>query len=85
MALELRETREQTHNRRRMMPDEHPILKELTDLLEKHGATLTAEDHWTGYAECGSDVRMTIDMPWPHKDIDLGGYFYPPDQLDSTD
>jgi len=57
------------------MDEEHPIMKELRELLVKHNATLSADDHWTGYAECGSDVRMTIDLDWPARDIDLGGYF----------
>lgn len=26
-------------------------------------ATLEAEDHYPGYAECGEDVRMTVSIP----------------------
>lgn len=39
------------------------FLKDLRDLLATYGATLEAEDHWTGYPECGEDVRMTVDIP----------------------
>ena len=48
---------------------------ELKALLKKWGAKLTAEDHWQGYAECGEDVRITVDLPWPLEDVDLGSYF----------
>ena len=36
---------------------------ELQSLLNKYGAELDARDHWTGYAECGSDVRMEATVP----------------------
>lgn len=36
---------------------------ELKALLDKWNAELEAEDHWTGYAECGQDVRMTVTIP----------------------
>jgi len=61
--------------------------EELQALLKKYNATLHAEDHFQGYAECGEDVRMTvnIDSVWDDQhnfvseggEIDLGGYFYP--------
>lgn len=55
---------------------------ELQALLDKYGAELEAKDHWQGYAECGEDVRMTVDIPgiWDkdgetvreYTEIDLG-------------
>lgn len=49
-------------------------------------ATLEAEDHYPGYAECGEDVRMTVSIPSivdpvtyefirERADIDLGRSF----------
>lgn len=56
---------------------------ELQALLDRYGAELEAKDHWQGYAECGEDVRMTVDIPgiWDkdgeavreYTEIDLGG------------
>lgn len=40
----------------------HRFLNDLQLLLEKHDATIEAEDHWMGYAECGQDVRMTVEF-----------------------
>ena len=36
---------------------------ELRALLAKYQAELSAEDHFSGYAECGEDVRMTVFVP----------------------
>ena len=36
---------------------------ELKALLAKYNAELESDDHWRGYAECGSDVRMTVFVP----------------------
>lgn len=57
----------------------------LKALLYEYGAVLTAKDHWNGYAECGEDVRMTVEIPAVYSkdydyisemtDIDLGTYF----------
>lgn len=52
------------------------FLKELKELLKKYEATLSSDDHWMGYAECGQDVRMTIEFEdYSIEDIDLGGYY----------
>lgn len=50
-------------------------------------ATIEAEDHYLGYAECGEDIRMTVDIPSIYSsdgeclrewtEIDLGRYFTP--------
>lgn len=42
---------------------EKEFREELQNLLKKYNAELSAEDHWRGYAECGEDVRMTVDIP----------------------
>jgi hypothetical protein len=43
------------------------ITKEFTEklqaLLNEYGANIEARDHWIGYAECGEDVRMTVEIP----------------------
>lgn len=52
------------------------FLKELRDLLGRYNVELTAEDHWTGYAECGEDVRITANFnDFRVKDLDLGDSF----------
>jgi hypothetical protein len=59
------------------------FLADLHALLEKYNAEITTEDHWTGYAECGSDIRMTVEIAPVYKDgeceseqtsIDLGKF-----------
>lgn len=61
------------------------FMADLSALLTKHGAELEAKDHWTGYAECGSDVRMTATISSiyamgtgecirPFVEIDLGSW-----------
>ena len=54
---------------------------DLNALLAKYNAELEAEDHWTGYPECGEDIRMTVTIPskWvdgnqvvEYTEIDLG-------------
>ncbi len=39
------------------------FIGELKALLSKYGASIEAEDHFSGYAECGEDVRMTVVIP----------------------
>ena len=49
------------------------FMVELKALLRKHLATINANDHWTGYPECGRDVRMTVEFgDWQAGEIDLG-------------
>ena len=60
---------------------------ELQALLDKYGAELEAKDLYQGYAECGQDVRMTVDIPgaWDEDgdvvrewtEIDLGSHLWP--------
>jgi len=62
---------------------------DLMVLLKKYDATLSAEDHFSGYAECGQDIRMnvSIDAKYDsdgniikdHAEIDLGNYMGPTD------
>ena len=58
-----------------MRTTEDDFKEELKALLRKYSAIISAADHWQGYAECGSDVRMTVEFPYPHNDLDLGSYF----------
>ncbi len=63
---------------------EDAFLKDLKVLLVKHRATFEVDDHWTGYAECGKDLRLTVEIPpvWDKDgqlvnagvDINLGTY-----------
>lgn len=39
------------------------FMAELTELLKRYDAELSAKDHYQGYAECGEDVRMTVSIP----------------------
>jgi hypothetical protein len=49
------------------------FIAELHVLLKKYAAEIKAEDHWQGYAECGEDVRMTVEFnDWKIDEIDLG-------------
>lgn len=57
--------------------------KELSELCLKYDCDISAEDHWTGYAECGKDIRITVefnsnyneDPPILWEELDLGRYF----------
>ena len=66
---------------------EQEFRAELQALLDKYGAELEAKDHYQGYAECGEDVRMMVDIPstWREDgelvrewtEIDLGSHLWP--------
>lgn len=62
--------------------------KKFRALLDEYDAVITADDYYKGYAECGSDIRMVVDIPgWggygfddpqacpEDVEIDLGAYF----------
>jgi len=52
------------------------FMGKLVDLFNEYNAEIIAEDHYQGYAECGSDIRMTIDFgDWEIGEIDLGKYW----------
>ena len=65
------------------MTREQLFKQELAALCRKYNCYIEAKDHWTGYSECGQDVRMTVefdgdysvDPPIPYADLDLGTYF----------
>lgn len=42
---------------------EQEFRQRLAALLAEFDAELSAEDHYSGYAECGEDVRMTVEIP----------------------
>ena len=55
------------------MKDRDEFLCRLKSLLEEFDAEITAEDHWQGYAECGQDIRITVEFDdYRVEDIDLG-------------
>jgi len=57
---------------------------ELSALLKRYDAELSADDHYTGYPECGEDIRMTVTIParyscdgetlMEYTEIDLGRF-----------
>ena len=64
---------------------EEQFRQEFIQLLQKYNnATLSVEDHWQGYPECGSDIQARIEsydkydlegnMIEPGIDFDLGRY-----------
>ena len=44
-----------------MSPELIAFLSELAELLEKHKVYFTADDEWTGYAECGQDIQISLE------------------------
>lgn len=56
---------------------------ELQALLDKYSAVIEAEDHFSGYSECGQDIRITVSIPAIYDEnhnciseytiVDLGG------------
>ena len=68
------------------MQDEHAFITELRELMKKHGVrSITAEDHYPGYPECGEDIRMTVEITgaWEgdklvreYQELNLGGGFF---------
>ena len=50
------------------------FLNELADLMERHNAEITADDEWTGYAECGTDIQIRLDIKKVYDDITFGSY-----------
>jgi hypothetical protein len=61
---------------------------DLLELLANYDAEMEAKDHWEGYAECGEDIRITVDIPAIYDaevnclreatEINLGAYISPP-------
>ena len=37
-------------------------MEELAALLKKYNAEMEADDHYTGYPECGQDIRITVEF-----------------------
>jgi len=51
------------------------FIDELRALLKKYNVTITADDHYQGYAECGQDIQVTFEFNYPHENIKIGQYF----------
>ena len=50
---------------------------ELQGLLSRYDCTISADDHWQGYPECGQDVRMTVEFAdWEVGEVNLGTGIY---------
>jgi hypothetical protein len=50
------------------------FLNELADLMNKHNAEFTARDEWTGYAECGEDIQISLEIKDSCDYIQFGSY-----------
>ena len=48
------------------------FLNELCDLLDKYDVEISASDHWEGYAECGQDIKITIEFNADYSEIEMG-------------
>lgn len=60
------------------MNDQHQaFLNELQQLLREFDATLEVDDHWTGYSECGRDLRISVEFNSDYSTLDLGTYVNP--------
>jgi hypothetical protein len=63
------------------------FMAEFDQLLKKYDATISCKDHYSGWAGCGSDIRMEITIPTLYNkngqiiksgaDIELGQYYNP--------
>jgi hypothetical protein len=55
--------------------------EELEALLAEYEAELVAEDHYSGWQECGEDVRISVEFAYRADDyiddLDLGRRFAP--------
>lgn len=47
---------------------EETFRKEIKEFLKSWGAEVTAEDHYSGYPECGEDIRITVSIPAIYND-----------------
>lgn len=52
------------------------FLDDLRALMVKHGVqAITAADHYQGYPECGSDIRITVEFRYDpgsdYNDVDV--------------
>lgn len=61
----------------------HSFIQELGALLIKYNAEIRASDHWTGYPECGEDVRMTVTIESRYENSELIHGFIEIDLTDS--
>lgn len=51
------------------------FLEDLLTLIEKYGVEFECRDHWGGYAECGQDIRITVEFDdYSISEIDFGKY-----------
>lgn len=58
-----------------MMSMQEDFVRELQEVLNKYNADIMVDDHWTGYAECGQDIRMTVSFgDCTVDEVDLGGW-----------
>lgn len=55
------------------MSTRQKFLEDLLALLEKYEVEIVADDHWSGYAGCGQDIRIEVEFEdWATEDIDFG-------------
>lgn len=61
------------------------FIRELRSLFDRYNAEITAKDYYSGYAECGENIKMVVDIPafWDKDgnliqegaEIDMGSWF----------
>lgn len=41
---------------------EKAFMKDFQNLLDKYKAEINIDDHWTGYPECGQDIKAIVNI-----------------------
>lgn len=50
------------------------VLNDIQIVLEKHNASISVEDFYDGYPECGQDLKIIIEVEGEN-DIEIGSCF----------
>ena len=61
-----------------MMNVQHKFLEDLNAILDRYNVIISCDDHWTGYAECGKDLRIAIEFEdYSIGDVEFGNQITP--------
>ena len=71
--------------------NEDDFRRELSELLGRYNAEIVASNYYEGYAECGEEIKMVVDVPTVYDTssdilrsgfkVDLGNIVYPPENV----